>query len=238
MNSIRIGFLLFPNLLQLDFTGPYGILAAGPDVTIHTIWKDTQPIRSSDGLVLTPDTRFTDCPPTDIFCVPGGSGIQPLFADGEVHEFLRAQAKTCRYLCSVCTGALILGAAGLLQGYKATTHWQSLDLLPLFGARPQNRRVVLDRNRISAAGVSAGIDMALTLAGLLWGDATAQGIQLAMEYAPHPPYAAGSPATAPQEVMEAVKLGTAKRQASRRRAAAEAAKRLFGESSARKRKGP
>lgn len=226
MPGTRIGFLLFPGVLQLDFTGPYGVLAAGPGVAPHTVWKDTQPVRSSDGLLLTPDTKFVDCPPMDVFCVPGGEGIQPLLADGEVHAFLRSQAATCRYVCSVCTGSLVLGAAGLLRGYKATTHWMSLDMLPLFGAEPQQRRVVLDKNRMSAAGVSAGIDMALTLAGLLWGDAVAQEIQLGMEYAPQPPYNAGSPETAPEGIVEAVTARTAERQASRRKAASAAAERL------------
>ncbi|MDR1777190.1 MAG: DJ-1/PfpI family protein [Desulfovibrio sp.] len=224
--SVRIGFLLFPDMLQLDFTGPYAVLAAGPDVEIRTIWKDTQPVRSSDGLSFFPNSLLTDCPALDVLCVPGGGGVQALLNDVEVLAFLAAQAKTCRYLCSICTGALILGAAGLLEGYKATTHWQSLDILPLFGAEPQSRRVVMDGNRISAAGVSAGIDMALTLAGLLWGRATAQGIQLGMEYAPEPPYAAGSPASAPPDVVEAALSRTETRQAARRKAATEAAERL------------
>lgn len=202
------------------------MLAAGPDVAIHTIWKDTRPLLSSDGLLLAPTTSMADCPALDVLCVPGGAGILPLLADAEVHRFLRTRAEGCRYLCSVCTGALVLGAAGLLRGYKATTHWQSLDLLPLFGAEPQSRRVIVDGNRISAAGVSSGMDMALTVAGLLWGDAVAQGIQLGMEYAPEPPYGAGGPDTAPPDVVAAVKARTADRQAARRLAAVEAAKKL------------
>lgn len=224
--ATRIGFLLFPGLMQLDFTGPYGVLAAGPDVALHTIWKDTRPLRSSDGLLLTPDTAFAACPPLDILCVPGGAGVLPLFSDTATHEFLRSREARCRYLCSVCTGSLVLGAAGLLRGYAATTHWQSHDMLSLFGAEPRRQRVVLDGNRISAAGVSAGIDMALTLAGLLWGDMAAQVIQLGMEYAPEPPYTAGSVKTAPREVVEAVTARTAERQALRREAAAEAARRM------------
>lgn len=225
-NSLRIGFLLYPDVLQLDFTGPYAVLAAGPNVTVHTIWKEPGPVCSSDGLSLLPNTRLVDCPALDILCVPGGVGVHALLGDLEIHAFLQAQAEACRYLCSVCTGALALGSAGLLRGYKATTHWQSLDLLALLGAEPQTRRVVLDGNRVTAAGVSAGIDMALMLAGLLWGDATAQAIQLNMEYAPEPPYAAGSPATAPREVVDTVKTRTAARQAARRKAVIEAASRL------------
>jgi cyclohexyl-isocyanide hydratase len=222
-SPLQIGFLVFPSMLQLDFTGPYGVLAAGPETAIHLVWKDTLSVTSSDGLRFTPTVSMADCPRLDVVCVPGGGGIQTLLGDAETLEFLRRQAAGCRYLCSVCTGALVLGAAGLLRGYRATTHWQSLDLLPLFGAVPQRRRVVLDRNRISAAGVSAGIDMALTLAGLLWGDATAQGIQLNMEYAPEPPYASGTPDSAPKEVTAALKTRTASRRAARREASQAAA---------------
>ena len=202
------------------------MLASGPNVSIHTIWKDARPVLSSDGLLLTPNTALADCPALDVLCVPGGAGVQALMANEEVHAFLRSRAEGCRFLCSVCTGSLVLGASGLLRGYKATTHWQSLEMLSLFGAEPVSRRVVMDGNRISAAGVSAGIDMGLMLAGMLWGHATAQGIQLALEYAPEPPYEAGSPATAPHEVVEEVIARTAARQAARRIVAAEAARRL------------
>ncbi|MDR2744351.1 MAG: DJ-1/PfpI family protein [Desulfovibrio sp.] len=222
-SPLQIGFLVFPSMLQLDFTGPYAVLAAGPEAAIHMVWKDTLPVTSSDGLSFTPTVSMADCRRLDVVCVPGGGGVRALLSDAETLEFLRRQAAGCRYLCSVCTGALVLGAAGLLRGYRATTHWQSLDLLPLFGAAPQRRRVVRDRNRISAAGVSAGIDMALALAGLLWGDATAQSIQLNMEYAPEPPYASGGPASAPEEVVAAVKARTASRQAARLEAAQSAA---------------
>lgn len=226
-NPVRIGFLLFPEVLQLDYTGPYAVLAACPGVVIHSLWKDAYPVRSSDGLLLSPNTRFADCPPLDVVCVPGGGGVSALLNDPEIHAFLRAHAENCRYLCSVCTGALILGAAGLLRGYKAATHWQSLDLLPLFGAEPQTRRVVLDGNRVTSAGVSAGIDMALLLAGMIWGDETAQSVQLAMEYAPEPPYGAGSPASAPPDVVDAVNARTEARRTARRKAAIEAAARAY-----------
>jgi cyclohexyl-isocyanide hydratase len=220
---LQIGFLVFPSMLQLDFTGPHAVLAAGPETVIHLVWKDALPVTSSDGLRFTPTVSMADCRRLDVVCVPGGGGVQALLGDAETLEFLRRQAAGCRYLCSVCTGALVLGAAGLLRGYRATTHWQSLDLLPLFGAAPQRRRVVRDGDRISAAGVSAGIDMALTLAGLLWGDVTAQSIQLNMEYAPEPPYTAGGPDSAPEEVVAAVRASTASRQAARREAAQAAA---------------
>jgi len=221
-----IGFLLFPDLLQMDFTGPYGVLAAAPDAAIHLIWKETPPVRSSDRLLLTPTVSMRECPPLDVLCVPGGNGILPLLRDARTLEFLRQQAEGCRYVTSVCTGALVLGAAGLLIGRKATTHWQSHSLLEAFGAVPVRRRVARDGKLVTAAGVSAGIDMALTLAGLLWGDAVAQGIQLRMEYAPEPPYAAGAPESAPPELVAAQQAGNAARQEERARAVLEAAARM------------
>ena len=223
---LAIGFLLFPDLLQMDFTGPYGVFAAAPDARIHLVWKNTQPILSSDKLALTPTPTMAECPPLDVICVPGGGGVQPLLGDEETLAFLRCQAAGCRYVTSVCTGALVLGAAGLLQGYKATTHWQSHDLLAPLGATPVRQRVVMDRNRVTAAGVSSGIDMALFLAGILWGDAVAQGIQLSMEYEPEPPYASGSPETAPPQVLAALKARTELRQEQRKAAVMEAAGRL------------
>ncbi|MDR3175543.1 MAG: DJ-1/PfpI family protein [Desulfovibrio sp.] len=222
-STVRIGFLLFPEFLQLDFTGPYAVLAAGPGAEVHLIGKDVAPVLSSDNLLFTPKVRMDACPQLNVLCVPGGQGIQALLSDGDTLAFIRRQAENCLYLCSVCTGALVLGAAGLLCGYKVTTHWQSLEFLADFGAEAQHQRVVVDRNRISAAGVSAGIDMALTLAGMLWGVAAAQEIQLGMEYAPTPPYTSGSPNTAPPSVLAAVKSRTAARQEARREAVRQAA---------------
>jgi len=223
--SYSIGFLLFPNLLQMDFTGPYGVLAAAPDADLHLIWKELVPVLSSDRLTLTPTVTMRDCPPLDVLCVPGGIGILPLVRDAQTLEFLRERAAGCRYVTSVCTGALVLGAAGLLIGRKATTHWLSHGLLEPFGAIPVRRRVVLDGKFVTAAGVSAGIDMALMLAGLLWGDAVAQGIQLNMEYAPEPPYG-GDPETALPDVVAARKAGSAARQEERKAAVLEAAARM------------
>jgi cyclohexyl-isocyanide hydratase len=223
MAATSIGFLIFPSMLSLDFSGPYAVLAAGPDAAVHLIWKNLSPVASGDGLLFTPTASMAGCPRLDALCVPGGGGVSELMGDGETLEFLRRQAAGVRFLCSVCTGALALGAAGLLNGRRAGTHWQSLDLLPLFGAVPQRRRVTRDGSLITAAGVSAGIDMALMLAGLLWGEAVAQGIQLNMEYAPEPPWACGSPESAPGEVVAAVKARSAARQAARREAAVAAA---------------
>ncbi len=222
----RIGFLVFPGMLQLDCTGAYGVLAAGPDVTVHLVWKDLSPLRTSDKLLIVPDTAIADCPQLDVVVVPGGGGVVHLMNDAVVLEFLRHQAEMASWITSVCTGALVLGAAGLLQGYKATTHWLSHELLPLFDAEPVRERVVRDRNRITGAGVTSGIDMALTLAGALWGDPVAEQIQLNMEYDPKPPYNAGNPETAPEEIVATMRNHSAARQAERRVAAAAAAKRL------------
>lgn len=226
MNPTTIGFLLFPGVLQLDFTGPYGVLAAGPNVSLHCIWKDTQPILSSDKLLLTPTTTMENCPLLDVLVVPGGGGADALLNDQAVLAFLREQARTARYIASVCTGSLLLGAAGLLAGYQATTHWMSWNLLEQFGAIPVKSRLVRDKNRLTAAGVTSGIDMALSLAALLWGEEEAQRIQLSMEYAPSPPFAAGTPETAPPAVIAKQLAMTAARQRAREEAVARAALRL------------
>jgi cyclohexyl-isocyanide hydratase len=203
--QIRIGMLLFPDMTQLDFTGPYEVFARLPDSIVHIIAKSLDPVRTDRGLVLTPTTTCVQCPQLDVVVVPGGPGQQGLMEDAEVLAFLRRQAQGAQYMTAVCTGSLVLGAAGLLQGYRATTHWLSLPLLPLLGAIPVEARVVVDRNRVTGGGVTAGIDFGLTLAALLRGEAAAQQIQLQMEYNPEPPFAAGSPATAPAEIVAAAR---------------------------------
>jgi cyclohexyl-isocyanide hydratase len=155
-------------------------------------------------LTITPDVALDDASPLDVICVPGGWGVNALLTDQRLLDFLRVQGEGARYVTSICSGALLLGAAGLLRGYRATTHWMSLDLLSLFGATPVAERVVRDRNRITGAGVTAGIDFGFVLAAELFGVAVAQGIQLAIEYEPSPPFDSGSPRTAPQHVREAV----------------------------------
>lgn len=208
-DTVRIGFLIFPGMLQLDFTGAYGVFAAaGERVELFLIWKDLSPVTSCDKLSFTPTTTFDDCPPLDALIVPGGEGVAALMADEDALRFLRLQSKTVGFLASVCTGALVLGAAGLLAGYKATTHWLSRDMLLAFGAEPINERVVKDRERITSAGVTAGIDMALTLAGGFWGEEVAMAVQLTLEYAPAPPYAAGVPESAPPAVAAALRKKT------------------------------
>jgi cyclohexyl-isocyanide hydratase len=213
----QIGILVFPKVQQLDLTGPFEVFASLPDTVVHLVWKDTAPLASATGLVLQPTMAFSDCPQLDVLCVPGGSGINPLLHDEETLAFLRLQAGAARYVTSVCTGALVLGAAGLLRGKRATTHWASHDLLARYGAIPTEGRVVRDGNVFSGGGVTAGIDFALTLAAELEGEATAQAVQLFLEYAPEPPFQSGRPDTAPPGVLAAVKAKGAAMRAERER---------------------
>ena len=210
----------------MDATGPYGVFASVPGARVDLVWKDTAPVLSSDKLALTPGIAFAGCSPLDVLCVPGGAGVLALLNDQEVHGFLREQARSVRYLCSVCTGSLVLAAAGLLNGYKATTHWQSWDLLKEFDCIPVAQRVVMDRDRVSAAGVSAGIDMALCVAGEIWGPDMARRIELGMEYDPHPPFRSGHPSLAPKKIVDALWAQNAARQQARLEAVRNAARRL------------
>lgn len=214
--TTHIGFLLFPNIQQLDLTGPYDVLASLPDVTVHLIWKDLAPLRSSTGLLLTPDTLMDDCPPLDVLCVPGGAGVGPLMEDSQTLAFLRTRAATARYVTSVCTGSLVLGAAGLLKGRRATTHWAYHELLAPLGAIPVQERVVRDGNLITGGGITAGIDFGLVMAAELVGEQAAQVLQLALEYAPAPPFNSGSPHTAPADVLAIAHSKTAASLATRR----------------------
>lgn len=199
--TLHIGLLVFPKVQQLDLTGPYDVFASTPGVTVHLIWKDLEALYSSTGLQLQPTQTFTDCPPLDVLCIPGGQGIDPLLEDEQTLAFIREQARTVKYLTSVCTGALVLGAAGLLKGKRATTHWTSHELLESFGAIAVHERVVRDGNLMTGGGVTAGIDFALTLVGELFGEVQAQTVQLQLEYAPAVPFNAGHPSTAPAEVL-------------------------------------
>ena len=203
--SLEIGILVFPGVQQLDLTGPYEVFASLPGAKVHLVWKDRSAITSATGLVLGPTMTFGECPALDVLCVPGGGGINALLQDAVVLDFLRAQAKRARYVTSVCTGSLVLGAAGLLKGRKATTHWFSHDFLARFGAIPVHGRVVRDGNLITAGGVTAGIDFGLAVVAELVGRAEAEAIQLGLEYAPEPPFAAGTPEEAPAAVLATVK---------------------------------
>ena len=223
---LQIGLLLFPDVTQLDLTGPWEVFARTPGVECHLIWKDLQPVRSDRGLSILPTTTFADCPPLDVICVPGGPGQIALMSDDVTLKFLRQQADQAKWVTSVCTGSLVLGAAGLLKGYRATSHWSSIDQLALLGAEPVSQRVVRDRNRISGAGVTSGIDFALTLVAEIAGDAVAKSVQLQMEYDPEPPFTSGSPHTASPQEVEQARAKMAEFLATRRAATERVALRL------------
>ncbi|KWE90542.1 DJ-1/PfpI family protein [Burkholderia ubonensis] len=221
--TLHIGFLAFPGVQQLDLTGPHDVLASLPDTAAHLVWKTREPVASSSGLALTPGHTFADCPPLDVICIPGGTGITDLLSDRETIDFVRERSAAARYVTSVCTGALLLGAAGLLRGRRATTHWAFHALLEPLGAVPVRERVVRDGNLFTGGGVTAGIDFALTIAAELAGDEEAQAIQLELEYAPAPPFDAGSPDTAAAGVVTRVRERSAANLARRRQAIEQAA---------------
>ena len=197
--------LIFPKMTQLDFTGPFEVLARIPNAQVHVIWKTRNPVASDSGLAILPTTTLAECPPLDVICIPGGPGQIDVMDDEEIVAFVRDMGHGAKYVTSVCTGALVLGAAGLLRGYNAATHWMSADQLPLFGATSVAKRVVVDRNRITGGGVTAGIDFGLYLAGVLAGEDAARRIQLSMEYNPEPPFDSGSPGTAPTAIVKSVR---------------------------------
>jgi cyclohexyl-isocyanide hydratase len=225
--SCRMGLLLFPKITQLDLAGPYEVFSRVPGAAVCLIWKDTQPIRSEWGLELRPDTRFGECPALDVLCVPGGPGIFDLLGDDVVVDAIRAIARRSRFVASVCTGAFLLGAAGLLAGRRATTHWASRELLREFGAIPDEGRIVIDGNLITAGGITAGIDFGLHIAAQLVGDEQAKEIQLAMEYDPAPPFASGSPRVAEPATVARFRERVRERQ-ERRAALVREAMRRFG----------
>jgi len=197
---IEIGFLLYPHVTQLDMTGPVQVLSRVPGARVHLLWKDILPIVTDANFSINPTTAFADCPQLDVLCVPGGVGIAAQMQDAEVLAFLRQQGEKARYVTSVCNGSLLLGAAGLIDGYQSACHWMWRQFLPRFGATPVNARVVRDRNRFSGGGVTAGIDFGFTLAAELAGADVAKAIQLGLEYDPQPPFDCGSPEKAGQEL--------------------------------------
>jgi cyclohexyl-isocyanide hydratase len=199
--ALHIGFLLFPRVTQLDLTGPAQVLSRVPGAQVHLAWKTRDPVPTDVGFTINPTTTFDDCPPLDVLCVPGGFGIEDLFGDAATLAFLRRQGEHARYVTSVCNGSLVLGAAGLLDGYQSACHWMWLPFLERFGAVPVAERIVRDRNRISGGGVTAGIDFGLALAAELAGEDVARTIQLALEYDPQPPFDAGSPQGAGPELV-------------------------------------
>jgi cyclohexyl-isocyanide hydratase len=202
---LQIGIVVFPKVTQLDFTGPLQVFSSLPNATVHLVWKRIEPVKSDTALTFMPTVSIADCPQLDVICVPGGAGTDDVVNDEELLDFLRRQSREAKYITSVCTGSLVLGAAGLLKGYKAATHWAAMEYLAPNGAVPTKTRVCVDRNRVTGGGVTAGIDFALTLVSILADRPTAEAIQLRLEYNPAPPFNSGSPDTAPPEVLERFK---------------------------------
>ncbi|WBX82438.1 DJ-1/PfpI family protein [Sphingosinicella microcystinivorans] len=199
--TFHIGFLLYPELTQLDMTGPAQVLARMPGAKLHFVWKDMAPIRDDCGLTFLPTATFEDCPQLDMICVPGGYGTAAVMQDETALAWLRKQAGSARFVTSVCTGSLVLAAAGLMTGYRAGCHWAWRDLLAGFGAIPVAERVVEDRDRISGGGVTAGIDFAFRIVEKLHGRDVAEMIQLALEYDPAP-LGGGTPETARKSILD------------------------------------
>jgi len=222
----QIGMVIFPRLTQLDMTGPYEVLARLPNTKVHLVAHTLDPVQTDRGMKIVPTTTFADCPPLDLVMVPGGPGQQDLMEDEAALEFLRRQAASAKYITSVCTGSLVLGAAGLLKGKRATSHWAAIDHLKPLGAVPVSERVVIDGNIITGAGVASGIDFALAVAEILEGEEVARQIQLQIEYDPAPPYNAGSPKTARAETLATLRSRGATLNEQRREVAERVGRKL------------
>lgn len=204
-----VGFVMYPGMTALDIVGPQTVFSSLPDIEIHRIWKALEPIQTDDGMMIVPDTTFADCPPLDVICVGGGLEQMAVVDDPEVLEFLKKQGSTAKFITSVCGGSVFLAKAGLLQGYRAATHWAMREELAKLGVEVGTERVVIDGNRISGGGVTAGIDFGLTIAKMLRGEEAAKIAQLLMEYDPAPPFDAGSPEKAgPELVQKAMSFAT------------------------------
>lgn len=200
----QVAILIYPAMTALDMVAPQYAFASLMGAKVHLVSKTRDLVVSDTGLSILPTATFNECPPDlDIICIPGGStGTLAAMKDDSTLDFVADRGGRAKFVTSVCTGSLILGAAGLLKGYRATSHWGARSLLTEFGAEPVDERVVVDRNRLTGAGVTAGMDLGLTVVGRLRDDFYAQGVQLMAEYAPEPPYDAGTPATAPDDVRQ------------------------------------
>ena len=200
--TFHVVFLIFDDITQLDFTGPAQILARIPGAIVHTAAKTIKPVATDSGFAIMPSNDFADCPQANLLCVPGGFGTRAVIQDEETMQFLRDQAKEARYVTSVCTGSLALGAAGLLAGKRATCHWAYTDLLEKFGATFDKKRVVKDGNVITTGGVTSGIDFALTIVAKVAGKQLAEAVQLSLEYDPAPPFDCGHPDRADPKLIK------------------------------------
>jgi cyclohexyl-isocyanide hydratase len=224
MEPVSVAFLLYPNVTQLDLTGPAQVLSRLGNQTLHLVWKSHDPVPTDAGFALLPTATFDEVREADILCVPGGLGCVDVMEDEECLGWIRSVAADAKWVTSVCTGSLILGAAGLLRGYRATSHWDWREHLSLFGAEPVEQRVVFDRSRVTGGGVTAGIDFALALTAAIRGEAHARAVQLSLEYDPAPPFGAGSPQRAGEALVASIRARTrqlAPDRAERIRAAAE-----------------
>jgi len=219
---MRIAAVVFPRLTQLDLTAPYEVFSRCPDAELLIVSHSLDPVRSEFGLPIAPTATFDGAPPCDVLFCPGGPGVNDAILDEKLLSFVRSQGTRASYVTSVCSGALILGAAGLLNGFRATTHWAAMEFLPHFGATPVEERIVRDRNRITGGGVTAGIDFALALVAELCGPDVAKQIQLMIEYDPEPPFASGNPRHAEQATVEAVMKQRREAQERRREAVMKA----------------
>ena len=205
MDPLRVVFLVYPNVTQLDLTGPAQVLSRLGNSTVDLVWKTRDPVQTDSGFALLPSSTLGETTSADILCVPGGFGCVDMMHDEEVLEWVRNVGSSTQWVTSVCTGSLILGSAGLLRGYRATSHWAWRNYLELFGAEPVAERVVFDRNRVTGGGVTAGIDFGLALTAKICGEEFARMIQLGLEYDPRPPFDSGSPETAGENLIEAVR---------------------------------
>ncbi|WP_404789710.1 DJ-1/PfpI family protein [Altericista sp. CCNU0014] len=202
LQPYTVGLVIYPGMTTLDIVGPQAVFSELPDIKLHRIWKVLEPIEADDGMVIVPDTTFANCPPLDVLCIGGGLKQMAIVDDPEVLEFLKKQGNTAQFITSVCGGSVFLAKAGLLQGYRAATHWAMRGELAKLGVEVGTERVVVDRNRISGGGVTAGIDFGLTIAKLLRGEEIAKMVQLSIEYNPEPPFDVGSPEKAGPELVQ------------------------------------
>lgn len=224
LSPLSVAFLLFPRVTQLDLTGPAQVLSRLENVTVHLVAKTREPVQTDSGFALLPTGTFEDVQAANILCVPGGFGDQDAMEDEATLAWVRRVGEQADWVTSVCTGALILGAAGLLRGYRATTHWASHSYLARFGATPVKERVVFDRNRATGGGVTAGIDFALALTAAIRSVEHAEFVQLSLEYDPAPPFNSGSPATAGADLLDRYQMLAAQMapdRATRREASAQ-----------------
>ncbi|MFJ2990801.1 DJ-1/PfpI family protein [Collimonas sp. NPDC087041] len=223
---MHVNIITVPDMVQLDITGPYEVLARTPGWTVNLVAATREAVRTDRGLRLLPDVTRATARPSNILVIPGGTGIDTAMLDAEWVDYVRTESAKCDYVFGVCTGSLLLGAAGLLKGKRAGGHWQARDMLSQFGATVSNERMTRDGNIYTSGGVTSGIDMALRVVADIAGLETAQKIQLAMEYDPAPPFAGGTPYTSPPEIVAAVLKDSTKRRALRESIVAEAAQRL------------